>query len=175
MVNAQLVGRQIAVVLQKLIKISPRNVTAETTHFIGHSLGAQMGKFFSEYFKKLGAKSSIGRITGEVFHPLGVRRASSSNMGIRPQNLVGALPPARSDSQLTRFYLKFSALDAAAPLFEEYNICLNRTHAAFVDGIHTSAGDDVLRGKLGVTKQVGHVDLYINGGSDQPGCGPIGT
>ena len=63
--NTQLVGRQIAVVLHKLMEISPDNVSPGTTHYIGHSLGAQMAKFFSEYFRNLSGNLLIGRITGE--------------------------------------------------------------------------------------------------------------
>ncbi|XP_003741778.1 phospholipase A1 [Galendromus occidentalis] len=124
-VNTQVVGREIAVVLQKLMELSPENVNPGTTHYIGHSLGAQMAKFFSEYFRTLSGGLLISRIT---------------------------------------------ALDPASPLFEVQNVCLNSSAATFVDGIHTSAGINILLGKLGVTRQVGHVDFYVNGGTDQPGC-----
>lgn len=64
-VNTQLVGREVAVVLYKLLQSSPENVSPGTTHFIGHSLGAQMGMFFSDYFKTLSGGLLVGRITGE--------------------------------------------------------------------------------------------------------------
>ena len=50
---------------------------------------------------------------------------------------------------------KFTALDAAGPLFEDSDVCLNSSAAAFVDAIHTSAGDGVvgiLTGKLGASR-----------------------
>ncbi|OQR80132.1 pancreatic lipase-related protein 2-like [Tropilaelaps mercedesae] len=66
-----------------------------------------------------------------------------------------------------------TALDAASPLFEAYDIGLNPNDALFVDALHTSAGDSILTGKLGVVHPIGHVDFYLNGGTYQPGCWKI--
>lgn len=66
------------------------------------------------------------------------------------------------------------ALDAASPLFEFYDVGLNVSDAVFVDALHTSAGDSILSGKLGVVRPIGHVDFYLNGGTYQPGCWKVG-
>lgn len=66
-----------------------------------------------------------------------------------------------------------AALDAASPLFEAYGVGLDKKDAVFVDAIHTSAGDSIITGKLGVVHPIGHVDFYMNGGTHQPGCWTI--
>lgn len=57
-------------------------------------------------------------------------------------------------------------LDPALPLFATFNNewKLDWTDASFVDIIHTSA---LTFGKLEAT---GHVDFYVNGGTNQPFC-----
>lgn len=65
---------------------------------------------------------------------------------------------------------RITALDAAAPLFEDTDVFLSRRDAQFVDAIHTSAGGKVIKGEFGVLKPFGHVDFYPNGGQKQPGC-----
>lgn len=59
-----------------------------------------------------------------------------------------------------------TGLDPAKPLFifadEEHK--LGKNDAEFVDVIHT----DVLM--RGVMRSAGHVDFYVNGGLEQPGC-----
>ncbi|XP_003748108.1 phospholipase A1 [Galendromus occidentalis] len=122
-VNTDLVGRQIAVLLHQLM--STYALKPVTIHYVGHSLGAQCGHFFAEYFKQISGGMKVNRIT---------------------------------------------ALDAASPLFEAYNVGLNTSDAMYVDALHTSAGDSILTGKLGVAHPIGHVDFYINGGTFQPGC-----
>ncbi|XP_003744160.1 phospholipase A1 [Galendromus occidentalis] len=122
-VNTELVGRQIAVLLYQLM--STYALKPATIHYVGHSLGAQCGHFFAEYFKKISGGMRIKQIT---------------------------------------------ALDAASPLFEAYNVGLNESDANLVDALHTSAGDSILTGKLGVVRPIGHIDFYLNGGSYQPGC-----
>jgi len=122
-VNTDVVGRQIAVLLHQLM--SNYALKPLTIHYVGHSLGAQCAHFFAEYFKTISGGMRINRIT---------------------------------------------ALDAASPLFEAYNVGLNTSDAVFVDALHTSAGDSILTGKLGVVHPIGQVDFYLNGGTYQPGC-----
>lgn len=74
---------------------------------------------------------------------------------------------------LTRVPVPFrAALDAAGPLFDDVSV--SAKDAAFVDAIHTSGGEKIINGQLGIEKPVGHVDFYPNGGKKQPGCGLLG-
>lgn len=69
---------------------------------------------------------------------------------------------------------RISGLDPASPLFEGHDlkVRLDPTDALFVDVIHTS-GDTFLRGGLGASETMGHVDFYPNGGKFQPGCNSV--
>lgn len=77
---------------------------------------------------------------------------------------------------LNNYYLKFSGLDPASPLFEtisgvvdsEYR--LDPTDAQFVDVIHTSGT------AFGFLAPLGHADFYPNNGKfPQPGCSFLPT
>lgn len=68
---------------------------------------------------------------------------------------------------------RISALDTAGPLFDNTTVCLSETDARYVDAIHTSGGEAIVVGELGIDRQVGHVDFYPNGGKKQPGCKPL--
>ncbi|KAK8774368.1 hypothetical protein V5799_011099 [Amblyomma americanum] len=70
---------------------------------------------------------------------------------------------------------RITALDAAAPLFEDTDVFLSSRDAQFVDAIHTSSGGKVIKGEFGILKPFGHVDFYPNGGQKQPGCPPLGV
>ena len=64
-----------------------------------------------------------------------------------------------------------TALDSAAPLFEAYpGSFLSYKDAIFVDAIHTSAGNDILKGEVGFITPIGHVDFFPHNGTDQPRC-----
>lgn len=71
---------------------------------------------------------------------------------------------------------RITGLDPASPLFEYFDVYLRKEHAEFVDIIHTSMGMgfNSFRGRLGMTKDSGHVDFYPNGGRHQPGCRTFG-
>ncbi|XP_037077008.1 pancreatic triacylglycerol lipase-like [Pollicipes pollicipes] len=66
---------------------------------------------------------------------------------------------------------RITGLDPAGPLFEGYSPSarLDATDAHFVDVIHSN-GDSLLKGGLGTSEQLGHVDFYPNGGRMQKGC-----
>lgn len=67
---------------------------------------------------------------------------------------------------------RITGLDPAEPHFSKAKrpVRLDRTAAKYVDIIHTDASQ-FIRGGLGMTESIGHVDYYPNGGTDQPGCG----
>ncbi|XP_065284695.1 endothelial lipase-like isoform X3 [Dermacentor albipictus] len=65
---------------------------------------------------------------------------------------------------------RITALDPAGPLFNDTNVCVCPEDAAFVDVIHTSGGYKHQPWQLGLLRPTGHVDFYVNGAKDQPGC-----
>jgi len=66
---------------------------------------------------------------------------------------------------------RISALDAAAPLFENehVDVRLDRTDASFVDAIHTDSKTFIVSG-YGMKNPFGHLDFYPNGGYEQKHC-----
>ena len=69
---------------------------------------------------------------------------------------------------------RITGLDPAEPYFQYLptNVRLDETDAVFVDAIHTDAKTILLLG-YGMLQPVGHLDFYVNGGSNQPGCDPV--
>ena len=65
-----------------------------------------------------------------------------------------------------------AGLDTAAPLFEheDSEVRLDKSDAEFVDGIHTNTQKVAIATGIGMKREVGHIDFYVNGGSRQPGC-----
>ena len=58
-------------------------------------------------------------------------------------------------------------MDPAGPLFEGHadkTIGLNSGAGDFVDILHTDSDD------LGTRRDLGHIDFYPSGGTNQPGC-----
>jgi len=112
--NTRVVGAMIAIQIRLLCSL--KNITADSFHILGHSLGAHVAGFAGKYLN-----GSLGQITG---------------------------------------------FDPAGPGFE--NVSGKRglwaSDAAFVDVIHTDAS------RLGKADPSGHVDIYPNGGQNQPGC-----
>ncbi|CAF0926951.1 unnamed protein product [Adineta ricciae] len=76
------------------------------------------------------------------------------------------------DNQLARI----SGLDPAGPYFEGKNalVRLDPTDAKFVDVLHTNTEIAFGLG-LGSGEVSGHVDFYVNGGQNQPGCPSMTT
>ncbi|XP_037559604.1 phospholipase A1 isoform X1 [Dermacentor silvarum] len=65
---------------------------------------------------------------------------------------------------------RITALDPAGPLFNDTDVCVCPEDATFVDVIHTSGGYEHQPWQLGLLRPAGHVDFYVNGAKDQPGC-----
>lgn len=67
---------------------------------------------------------------------------------------------------------RITGLDPAEPHFSKSSrpVRLDRSAARYVDIIHTDASQ-FIRGGLGISDSIGHVDYFPNGGSNQPGCG----
>lgn len=67
---------------------------------------------------------------------------------------------------------RISGMDPAEPHFAKAKrpVRLDRSAARYVDVVHTDASQ-FIRGGLGITESIGHVDYYPNGGTNQPGCG----
>lgn len=73
----------------------------------------------------------------------------------------------------TDFLLSFinKGLDPAGPTFEyaDEQSTLSRNDAKFVDVLHTNTLGSPDR-SIGIQRPVGHIDIYPNGGTFQPGC-----
>jgi len=73
---------------------------------------------------------------------------------------------------------RISGLDPAGPYFSGTDkvVRLDPTDALFVDVMHTDTGSIlgtiVGKGGFGYAEPLGHVDVYPNGGSEQPNCDP---
>lgn len=66
---------------------------------------------------------------------------------------------------------RITGLDPAEPYFQYLpeHVRLDPTDAKFVDAIHTDSRTILLLG-YGMVQPVGHLDFYVNGGMEQPGC-----
>lgn len=66
---------------------------------------------------------------------------------------------------------RVTAMDPAGPGFEALPrlVRLSKYAANFVDVLHTNAKPITALG-FGMMHPIGHVDFYMNGGADQPGC-----
>ncbi|KAI1287128.1 Pancreatic lipase-related protein 2 [Halotydeus destructor] len=150
-VNTMIVGREIGLLLYLMVKSSHILVREEDIHLIGNGLGAQVMHFAAKYYKELANKDG-------------------------PDNSVGENDPIRKLGRLT-------ALDPYAPHYQGFtNLAGNVPHvhfqdATFVDVIHTDSSigtrsaQEPRKGFFGMSHIGGHIDIFVNGGRDQPGCG----
>lgn len=119
-------------------------------HLIGYSLGAHVAGFAGSH-----AKNKVGRITGRFTDFL----------------LEIILTICLKCTVYGQQFGFFAGLDPAGPDFEGVHAHrrLSRDDAHFVDVLHTFTRGS-LGLSIGIEQPVGHVDIYPNGGSFQPGC-----
>lgn len=87
----------------------------------------------------------------------------------RPRPLSSVWPRwVKTHSPLSLFY---PGMDPAGPTFEHADdqSTLSRDDAQFVDVLHTNTRGSPDR-SIGIQRPVGHIDIYPNGGTFQPGC-----
>lgn len=125
-------------------------------HLIGYSLGAHVAGFAGSH-----ARNKVGRITGKELNEnflFFFYQMLFSFLQLIPLSLFG-------------LFSLHAGLDPAGPDFEgeHANRRLSPDDANFVDVLHTFSRDSLGLG-IGMQQPVGHVDIYPNGGSFQPGC-----
>lgn len=98
--------------------------------------------------------------------------------GARPEDMhivghsLGAHIAGYAGERL-RYLGRITGLDPAEPYFQNMDIVvrLDPSDALFVDIMHTDgAAFYSVKTGLGMSQACGHVDYYVNGGHDQPGC-----
>uniref|UniRef100_A0A1A7XJV8 Lipoprotein lipase n=1 Tax=Iconisemion striatum TaxID=60296 RepID=A0A1A7XJV8_9TELE len=85
------------------------------------------------------------------------------SLGAHVAGIAGGL----TDNKISRI----TGLDPAGPTFEhaDEQSTLSRGDAQFVDVLHTNTRGSPDR-SIGIQRPVGHIDIYPNGGTFQPGC-----
>ncbi|XP_041647202.1 lipoprotein lipase isoform X2 [Cheilinus undulatus] len=113
-------------------------------------VGRDVAKFVSWIQKEL-------QLPWERIHLLGY------SLGAHVAGIAGDL----TDHKISRI----TGLDPAGPTFEhaDNKSTLSKDDAQFVDVLHTNTRGSPDR-SIGIQRQVGHIDIYPNGGTFQPGC-----
>ncbi|XP_017262832.1 lipoprotein lipase [Kryptolebias marmoratus] len=113
-------------------------------------VGRDVAKFVSWLQKEL-------QLPWERIHLLGY------SLGAHVAGIAGDL----TDHKISRI----TGLDPAGPTFEhaDEQSTLSRGDAQFVDVLHTNTRGSPDR-SIGIQRPVGHIDIYPNGGTFQPGC-----
>ncbi|XP_028585974.2 inactive pancreatic lipase-related protein 1-like [Podarcis muralis] len=67
---------------------------------------------------------------------------------------------------------RITGLDPAQPYFQgtPIEVRLDKSHADFVDIIHTDSAPTIPYMGFGISQAIGHLDFYPNGGEYMPGC-----
>ncbi|XP_015249924.1 lipoprotein lipase isoform X1 [Cyprinodon tularosa] len=113
-------------------------------------VGRDVAKFVTWLQKEL-------QLPWERIHLLGY------SLGAHVAGIAGDL----TDHKISRI----TGLDPAGPTFEnaDEQSTLSRGDAQFVDVLHTNTRGSPDR-SIGIQRPVGHIDIYPNGGTFQPGC-----
>ncbi|XP_020494635.1 lipoprotein lipase [Labrus bergylta] len=113
-------------------------------------VGRDIAKFVNWIQKEL-------QLPWERIHLLGY------SLGAHAAGVAGDL----TDHKISRI----TGLDPAGPTFEhaDNQNTLSRDDAQFVDVLHTNTRGSPDR-SIGIQRSVGHIDIYPNGGTFQPGC-----
>nr|XP_020468697.1 lipoprotein lipase-like [Monopterus albus] len=113
-------------------------------------VGRDIAKFVTWIQKEL-------QLPWERIHLLGY------SLGAHVAGVAGDL----TDHKISRI----TGLDPAGPTFEHADdqSTLSRDDAQFVDVLHTNTRGSPDR-SIGIQRPVGHIDIYPNGGTFQPGC-----
>ncbi|XP_070687772.1 lipoprotein lipase [Pempheris klunzingeri] len=113
-------------------------------------VGRDVAKFVTWIQKEL-------QLPWERIHLLGY------SLGAHVAGIAGDL----TDHKISRI----TGLDPAGPTFEHADDqnTLSRDDAQFVDVLHTNTRGSPDR-SIGIQRPVGHIDIYPNGGTFQPGC-----
>ncbi|XP_065212216.1 pancreatic lipase-related protein 2-like [Planococcus citri] len=112
-------------------------------------LGLQIGYFVNYLVDNYGVDPKSVHIIG---HSVGAQVAAYAGNVIKNLGRISGLDPA------VFFYHGMDPL-----------VRLDSSDADFVDAIHTNGIDHIFLGE-GISDLSGHVDFYVNGGKNQPGC-----
>uniref|UniRef100_A0A8C5LT05 Lipoprotein lipase n=1 Tax=Leptobrachium leishanense TaxID=445787 RepID=A0A8C5LT05_9ANUR len=119
----------------------------------------------AEYTKLVGqdVASFIDWMDEKFSYPVDKIHILGYSLGAHAAGVAGSLTNKKVN--------RITGLDPAGPTFEyaENDVTLSPDDAEFVDVLHTYTRGSPDR-SIGIQKPVGHVDIYPNGGSFQPGC-----
>ncbi|KAK9507432.1 hypothetical protein O3M35_007285 [Rhynocoris fuscipes] len=159
-INTDIVGHCTAKLLNSLFTMRSESVSCERTHVIGFSLGAHCAGDTGKYLIEMGCK--LPWITGlDPALPL-FGKIEINQKGKIERKKIEFLRIIQGKDKWKNLFS-----NPEMDIFNEKarpEFILEKSDAEFVDIIHTNVGE---KGQYGAH---GHVDFYINNGTEQPGC-----